>query len=118
MPETTTTALPVLPLHAGVVGPAMVVTIALDSDEAQVAADAALGAIGRLLLVPQVDGRSARIGTVAKIEDIADLPGGRRAVVVRGLHRARVMLPGVHQHERQHRAHHDKNDHQPPHRNR
>ena len=90
MPETTTTALPVLPLHAGVVGPAMVVTIALDSDEAQVAADAALGAIGRLLLVPQVDGRSARIGTVAKIEDIADLPGGRRAVVVRGLHRARV----------------------------
>jgi ATP-dependent Lon protease len=90
VPETTTTALPVLPLHAGVVGPAMVVTIALDSDEAQVAADAALGAIGRLLLVPQVDGRSARIGTVAKIEDIADLPGGRRAVVVRGLHRARV----------------------------
>ena len=90
MPETQITALPVLPLHAGVVGPAMVVTIALDTDEARVAADAALGAMGRLLLVPQVDGRSARIGTVAKIEDVADLPGGRRALVVRGLHRARV----------------------------
>jgi ATP-dependent Lon protease len=90
MTETQTTALPVLPLRAGVVGPTMVVTIGLDSDEARTAADAALASVGRLLLVPQIDGRSARIGTVAKIEDVADLPDGRRALVVRGLHRARV----------------------------
>lgn len=90
VPETQTTALPVLPLHAGVVGPTMVVTIALDSAEARTAADAALAGVGRLLLVPQLEDRSARIGTIAKIEDVADLPGGRRALVVRGLHRARV----------------------------
>ena len=90
MPETQTIALPVLPLHAGVVGPAMVVTIALDTPEARTAADAALGGVGRLLLVPQLDDRSSRIGTIAKIEDVADLPGDRRALVVRGLHRARV----------------------------
>ena len=90
VPETQTTALPVLPLHAGVVGPAMVVTIALDTPEARTAADAALAGVGRLLLVPQLDDRSSRIGTIAKIEDVADLPGDRRALVVRGLHRARV----------------------------
>ncbi|MEJ7583549.1 MAG: endopeptidase La [Acidimicrobiales bacterium] len=90
MTDTQTTALPVLPLHAGVVGPTMVVTIALETDEARTAADSAMAATGRLLLVPQVDGRPARIATVAKIEDVADLPDGRRALVVRGLHRARV----------------------------
>ena len=90
MTDTRTTSLPVLPLHAGVVGPAMVVTIALETDEARTAADTAMSARGQLLLVPQVHGRSARIGTVAKIEDVADLPGGQRALVVRGLYRARV----------------------------
>ena len=97
MPETQTTALPVLPLHAGVVGPAMVVTISLDTPEARTAADAALAGVGRLLLVPQLDDRSSRIGTIAKIEDVADLPGDRRALVVRGLHRARVGAGVPHQ---------------------
>ena len=97
VPETQTIVLPVLPLHAGVVGPAMVVTIALDTPEARTAADAALGGVGRLLLVPQLDDRSSRIGTVAKIEDVADLPGDRRALVVRGLHRARVGAGVPHQ---------------------
>ncbi len=90
MTDTKTSALPVLPLHAGVVGPTMVVTIALDTPDDRTAAEAAIAAGSHLLLVPQLDTRSSRIGTVAKIEDVADLPGGRRALVVRGLHRARV----------------------------
>ncbi len=85
-----TEVLPLLPLPDGVVGPGMVVTIALDTDEARIAAEAAMEDTGRLLLVPQVDGRYARVGTVAKVEDMGELPGGRRALVVRGIERARV----------------------------
>ena len=39
MPETTTWTLPVLPLTTGVVGPQMVVTLALETAEARAAAD-------------------------------------------------------------------------------
>ncbi|MBW8826312.1 MAG: endopeptidase La [Acidobacteria bacterium] len=95
MSETTATVtLPVLPLEAGVIGPGMVVTISLESAEARLAADQAMGGTGRLLLVPRIDGRFATVGTLAKIEDVGDLPGGRRAVVVRGIERA-VIGAGV-----------------------
>ena len=87
MNETATTY-PVLPLTAGVVGPGMVVTIALETPEARVAADEAMEHTGRLLLVPRVDSRFAAVGTVAKVEDAGDLPGGGRAFVVRGIERA------------------------------
>src|SRR5829696_2947657 len=93
MPDTATT-LPVLPLTAGVVGPGMVVTIAIESPEAGIAAEAAEAAGRRLLLVPQVDGRYARVGTIAVIEDAGDGPGGRRALLLRGLERA-VIGAGV-----------------------
>jgi ATP-dependent Lon protease len=87
--ETTTTH-PVLPLTAGVVGPGMVVTVALETPEARTAADEAVDHTGRLLLVPRIDDRFATVGTVAKIEDVGDLPGGGRAIVVRGIERARL----------------------------
>jgi ATP-dependent Lon protease len=80
--------LPVLPLTTGVVGPQMVVTLALETDEARAAADDARRADGRVLLVPRVDGRYARVGTVAKIEQDGELPGGGRGLVVRGMERA------------------------------
>ena len=80
--------LPVLPLSAGVVGPGMVVTLVLETDEARAATDAALGADRRVLLVPRLDGRYARVGTVASLEDSGTLAGGQRAVVVRGVERA------------------------------
>jgi ATP-dependent Lon protease len=79
---------PVLPLTAGVVGPGMVVTIALETTEARVAADEAMEHTGRLLLVPRIDDQFATVGTVAKIEDTGELPGGGRALVVRGIERA------------------------------
>ena len=40
MSDTTALSLPVLPLDAGVVGPGMVVQIALETDDAKTAADA------------------------------------------------------------------------------
>jgi ATP-dependent Lon protease len=86
--ETSTATYPVLPLTAGVVGPGMVVTLALETTEARVAADEATEHTGRLLLVPRVDDRFATVGTLAKIEDVGDLPGGGRAIVVRGIERA------------------------------
>jgi len=84
--------LPLLALTTGVVLPQMVVTLALESDEAKAAADAAGTdeGVGLLLLVPRIEGRYAGVGTVARIESGGDLPGGVRAVVLRGLHRARV----------------------------
>ncbi len=94
MPDLDTTVLPLLPLSTGVVLPAMVVTMALESDEAKVAVDAALAGDGRLLLVPRIDTRYARVGTVAKVEDSGEMPSGSRAVVVRGLERG-VIGAGV-----------------------
>src|SRR3954452_3964890 len=90
MDDTRTTALPLLPLATGVVLPGMVVTMAIESDEANAAIDAASAADDRLLLVPRLDDRYSRVGTVAKVEDSGELPSGLRAVVVRGLHRAVV----------------------------
>src|SRR5207302_374313 len=44
----------------------------------------------RLVLVPRIDGRFARVGTVAAIESSGELPNGTRALVVRGIGRARI----------------------------
>ncbi|MDQ3304804.1 MAG: endopeptidase La [Actinomycetota bacterium] len=94
MPDTQTFTLPVLPLTSGVVGPTMVVNIVLETPEARTAVEAAQRRSGRLLLVPKLGGHYARVGTIAKIEDVGELPGGHRAVVVRGLERA-VIGAGV-----------------------
>ncbi|MGH3450839.1 MAG: endopeptidase La, partial [Haloechinothrix sp.] len=44
----------------------------------------------RLLLVPRIDGRYSAVGTLAVIEQVGRLPGGERAVVVRGTDRVRI----------------------------
>ena len=90
MSDTVTELLPLLPLTQGVVFPQMVVTIALETDEAKHAGAAATEAGGRIVLVPRVDGSYARVGTVAAIESAGDLPNGTRALVIRGVGRARV----------------------------
>src|SRR5207248_3418278 len=82
--------LPVLPLTSGVVLPQMVVTLALETDEAKAAADAAAES-GQILLVPRFDsGRYGRVGTIANIENRGTLPGGTAALVVRATARAHV----------------------------
>jgi ATP-dependent Lon protease len=82
--------LPVLPLSTGVVLPQMVVTLALETDEARAAADAAAeGDPAEVLLVPKdAKGRYAKVGTIARIENRGTLPGGTQALVVRATGRA------------------------------
>ena len=89
MAQIDTHVLPLLPLTTGVVLPGMVVTLTVESDEARAAVDAASADDERLLLlVPRLDGRYARVGTIAKIEDVGALRGGTEALVIRGLQRA------------------------------
>jgi ATP-dependent Lon protease len=98
MNELDTQALPLLPLTTGVVLPGMVVTLTIESDEARAAVGAAAeGDDALLMTVPRVDGRYARVGVVAKIEDVGRLRSGVEAVVIRGLRRATVGLgvPGT-----------------------
>src|SRR4051794_23632503 len=88
--ETTPQALPVVPLPDGVVFPGTVVTLALESSEARSAVTAAMAGDRRILLVPQVDGRVARVGVIAQVENAGELPGGGSAAIIRGLQRARL----------------------------
>src|SRR3954468_4159584 len=91
MDELQTLSLPLLPLTSGVVLPGMVVTMAVESDDAGAALIAARNGDGRLVLVPRLDnGRYANVATVAAVETAGELPSGLRAVVVRGLQRARI----------------------------
>ncbi len=94
-----TSALPLLPLDAGVVLPGMTITLALETPEARAAAEAASGAGNRLVLVPRLgrssgpdasSGHYARVGTVAQVERSGALPGGTPAIVVQGQERATV----------------------------
>lgn len=94
-PTPTTETLPVLPLPDGVVLPDMVITVAIQSDDARAALDAAVA--DRLLMVPKLsaseDGapaRYARVGVIGRVEDRGELPDGTPAITVRALHRARV----------------------------
>ena len=98
MPDIDIDVLPLLPLTTGVVLPGMVVTLTLESDEARAAAEAASDTAERtMLLVPKVDGRYARVGTIAKIEDLGQTRSGVEALVIRGLTRAvvGVGVPGT-----------------------
>src|SRR5580693_7493946 len=82
--------LPLLPLKSGVVLPGMVFTMALESDEARVAVEAAQSAGGRLILVPHIEGRYASVGVIAEVMEEGTLPGGLQAVAVRGDQRATI----------------------------
>ncbi|TMK81430.1 MAG: endopeptidase La, partial [Actinobacteria bacterium] len=90
--ESKTQTLPVLPLESGVILPQMVVTVALETPEARDAVGAAQRNGNVLLLLPRIEGRYARVGTVARLEDSGELPSGQKIAVFRGLHRARVTV--------------------------
>jgi len=90
MSKLDTQILPLLPLTTGVVLPGMVVTLTIESDDARTAVSAARATGGELLLVPRVESRYARVGTVGKVEDVGSLPSGMEAVVIRGMHRATI----------------------------
>jgi ATP-dependent Lon protease len=90
MAQLDTQILPLLPLTSGVVLPGMVVTLTIESDDARRAIAASESSDGELLLVPKLGSRYAKIGTVAKVEDVGRLRNGLEALVIRGLHRAVV----------------------------
>ncbi len=93
----TTETLPLLPLTSGVVLPGMVFTMALETDEAKAALDAAGSVGGKLVLVPHIDGRYSTIGVVSEILEIGELAGGHRAMVIHGISRVSIgtAVPGT-----------------------
>ena len=90
MAQLDTQILPLLPLTSGVVLPGMVVTLTIESDEARRAIAASESSDGELLLVPRIGSSYAKIGTVAKVEDVGRLRSGLEALVIRGMVRAVV----------------------------
>ncbi len=89
--------LPLLPLTSGVVLPGMMFTMALETEDARVAADAAGSVGGRLVLVPHIDGRFARVGVICDILERGEVSGGSPAIVVRGVARSSIgtAVPGT-----------------------
>jgi ATP-dependent Lon protease len=77
-------------LNNGVVLPGMVVTIPLERDEAQAPVAASREGDRLVLLVPRVEGRYAKLGTVARLEDSRKLPNGIEVAILQGLYRATV----------------------------
>jgi ATP-dependent Lon protease len=88
--EVDTQVLPILPLERAVILPHMAVTISLESSEAKEALAAARAEQGLVLVVPRINGKYARVGTIAKIEDTGRLPNGSEVVVIRGLNRGTI----------------------------
>ena len=87
---TTQVFLPLLPANHGVVFPAMVVNVSFESVEAQAALAAAEAGNGELIVVPRHEGIYAKVGTIARVEQVGVLPDGSRAAIVRGISRAHV----------------------------
>jgi ATP-dependent Lon protease len=82
--------LPVVPLSSTVVLPGAVVTLALDSEDGRRAAVQARQGDGRVLLVPQLENRYAKVGTIAHVENMGELPDGTVAAILRTVQRARI----------------------------
>ncbi|MEA2589137.1 MAG: ATP-dependent Lon protease [Actinomycetota bacterium] len=95
--EVDTQVLPILPLERAVILPHMAVTLSMESSEAKEALAAARAEQGIVLVVPRINGKYARVGTIAKIEDTGRLPNGSEVVVIRGLTRGIIGagVPGV-----------------------
>ncbi|MEV5714384.1 endopeptidase La [Amycolatopsis mediterranei] len=98
--------LPVLPLDDDVVLPGMVVPLDLTDTETRAAVESAQAKTpsqasfpgirssaatkAEVLIVPRVHGEYAEFGTVATVERIGRVPGGKAAVLLRGTARALV----------------------------
>ncbi|MFI6301383.1 endopeptidase La [Amycolatopsis thailandensis] len=98
--------LPVLPLDDDVVLPGMIVPLdladtetraAVESAQANTPAQASFPGIrsgaatkAEVLIVPRVHGEYAELGTIATVERIGRVPGGKTAVLLRGTRRAVV----------------------------
>src|SRR5439155_15014088 len=79
--------LPLLALDDRVILPHMAVPIAIESDAARAAIAAAQQSGGLVLLVPRIDDKYAKVGTVAQVEESGRLPDGREGAALQGLYR-------------------------------
>jgi len=86
---TTSVTLPVVPLPDAVLLPGTVATLTLDQEEARLAV-AARGADGRVIVVPEIEGRTARVGVIAHVEQVGQLPTGLEAAILRTAQRAEL----------------------------
>jgi ATP-dependent Lon protease len=66
----------------------MVVTVAIESDEARRAIAAADSSGGQLVLVPRLDGEYASVGTIAEIQEVTT--DGRSAALIAGIARGQI----------------------------
>ncbi|WAL65187.1 endopeptidase La [Amycolatopsis cynarae] len=101
--------LPLLPLDEDVVLPGMIVPLELEDAEIRAAVESAQAKAPsspsfpgirslpaakptkpEVLIVPRVHGEYAELGTVATIERVGRVPGGKAAVLIRGTRRARL----------------------------
>ena len=89
--------LPVLPLDDTVLLPGMVVPIRMagtDGTDVRAAVEAAQavaeGEKPRVVMVPRLEGKYARVGVLGVVEQVGRLPGGELAAVVRGTERVRI----------------------------
>jgi ATP-dependent Lon protease len=80
--------LPVVPLSDAVLLPGTVATLTLDTDDARAAVANARNGDGRVIVVPYLEGRPARVGAVAEIEQVGQLPTGAEAAILRVVQRA------------------------------
>ncbi|GAA1946114.1 endopeptidase La [Amycolatopsis minnesotensis] len=102
-----TRLLPVLPLDDDVVLPGMVVPLDLTEGETRAAVESAQAKApsgasfpgirsaapqqrAEVLIVPRIDGEYAEMGTIATVERVGRVPGGKAAALLRGTGRARV----------------------------
>jgi ATP-dependent Lon protease len=75
----TSATLRLIPLEDAVVFPNMGITLTVEVGEEE-----------RVVLVPRHEGEYLDVGTVAEVTERVRLPGGARAVMLQGLHRARI----------------------------
>jgi ATP-dependent Lon protease len=86
----TRTILPVLPLSDAVLLPGTVATLTVDSDEGRRAIANAQSGDGRVVVVPEVEGRLPAVGVIAHVEQAGQLPTGLEAAILRAVERARL----------------------------
>ena len=82
-----TVTLPVVPLPDAVLLPGTIATLTLDSEEARAAVAAARSGDGRVVVVPEIDGRRAQVGVIAQVEQVGQLPTGVEAAILRAVQR-------------------------------
>src|SRR5579872_6365112 len=82
--------LPVLPMDDVIVLPHMSVTLSVETDGQKAAIEAARQGSRLVLLVPRIDGKFGKLGTVARLGDSAELPTGAEAFMIRGEYRAHL----------------------------